>query len=516
MRAFIKVDGTTLCTIDFDGKTEESLWKPAGEFVAKNQPKEPEDLVVETESGDTAVLRFVKEENGRVALSVRQSRNYIPLLHSLYKMKKMRKIDTETGVHRLYDICPNSMGDKTYDIGAQFGDTGGTNVGADAITGVYTLKEPFPSYMYWYKFYQLLQMGYKDYSDLMYDEHEEFERIEKLFGNSEEMETLEIPTNTTMRVYEFLKDQATARLRETMDIESWTLGAPPFGRRQINSAWKIWEKMKNAVTLQELNHYSEELIAVTNVSFKEKGKKGKVDISFFLIDDIKERQHLIDYWETLIKSMEAMLPAATKKGANEKIISPFGDVEMEMASKEDSANILKQFHAPSEMKYKVVKVQSYWSDRRFEEYCEKNNITDKRLFCHGSPTPNWTSIVRTGLLMEHENPYSAFGGGHYTARDLRKSLGYSSLHGSRWAHGRDTVGVIGIYETAYGKALKPAFHDIRDYTEDIKKGGYDCLDAVANISGFLGDEIVFYKDESLTLKYLIFISEDKACLEFLK
>lgn len=513
MKAFIKADGATLCTVDYDGKTEESLWKPAGEFIAKNQPKEPGELVIETETGESAVLRFINED-GKTSLSTRRSRNGIGLEHSLYKVKKMRKIDAATGVHRLYDICPNSMGSSTYDVGAQFGDTGGTNVGADAVTGVYTLKEPFPAYFYWYKYYQLTEMGYKDYTDMIYDEEEEFSKLEKLFGN--EMEVPDIPTNTTMKVFDFLKGTAKAMLEQTMDIEGWILGEPPFGRRQINSAWKTWEKFKTVDTVQKANDVSLSLVAVTNVSFKEKGK-GKIDISYFLIRDIKEIQRLIDYWEAMIKSMEAMLPAASKKGANEKTLSAFGDVEMELAEEKESRKILKEFHAPGDLRYTVVKVHSHWSDERFEKYCGENNITDRRLFCHGSSTANWVSIVRQGLLINPNAPThgKAFGWGIYTARDFVKSFGYTSFDGSKWAYGTDDVGVLGVYETAYGKPMYPRQVRNDTYEHAVKSGGYNCLDAVAKQSGFRMDEIIFYKEEALTLKYLVFASRDEKYLEFL-
>lgn len=512
-KASIKMDGITVHTIEYDGITEESLWKPAGEYIAKHQPTEPCDVVVETENGETAVLRFV-DGGGKAVMSFQRSWSSIRLERSLYKTKKMRKIDPETGAHQLFNIIPNSMGNKTYDVGAQFGETGGTNIGADTVTGVYSIKEPFPACFYWFKYYQLLEMGYKDYTDLIYDEDEEYERIEALFGNTEEMESLEVPESTVMRVYDFLKGQSKAALAETMDTESWILGEPPFGRRQISSGWKTWEKFKKLNNLETVNENSLDLVAITNVSFK--GAGGKVDVSFFQITSLDQKQALVDYWETILKSMEAMLPTQTKKGGNEKIVSAFGDVEMELTPKEEAIKLLKQFAAPKKHKYAVVSVRSHWSDRRFEEYCEKENITDRRLFCHGSPTPNWVSLVRNGPLMSHENPYSAYGGGHYTARSLHKSLNFSSFLGSRWRHGKDPVGVIGIYETAYGKALKPSYNKLGDYRSQVEEGGYNCLDAVASLSGFANDEIVFYRDEALTLKYLIFAANEAKVLAFLK
>ena len=144
----------------------------------------------------------------------------------------------------------------------------------------------------------------------------------------------------------------------------------------------------------------------------------------------------------------------------------------------------------------------------------EKEITEFDHFLHGSSTPNWKSLIMKGPLIYPDAPIhgKAYDYGIYTARDLVKSLGYTSLEGSIWAYGDQPVGVIGIYRAAYGKPMHPDGKS-GHYRQLVLEGGYDCLDARAEYSGYRMDEIVFYVEAAIALVGLIFIAKDEEALK---
>ncbi len=104
------------------------------------------------------------------------------------------------------------------------------------------------------------------------------------------------------------------------------------------------------------------LLAITNASFKD-GKKKKTVSSFLVKEsdpdtEMKEIERAVDQWESIICSMEAVLPLKTEKGKEKKKTSPFGNIGMRMATGEETAGWLEKFRAPSDLAYRVVNVDA--------------------------------------------------------------------------------------------------------------------------------------------------------------
>ena len=255
------------------GDREEDLWKPVGEIAGK--------LAGDNKSGTVTVVVDDREaaqlilENG----SVRSGDNKIRLKRSCYGVKKLRKIDPATGAHQFYDLVPNNMGPRTLDVGARFGQTGGTNAGADMVEGAFVLKSPMPSWMYWPKYYQLLGNGYTDYTDDIYDEDEEIRKLEALFGPDEAPVSEE--DELVLRINEFLETASKNCLAQlNIDFVSSKL---PFNHKQVNSAWREWKKFRYCVRAKEANEVIVRLLAITDASFKD-GRKKKT-VSSFLVKE---------------------------------------------------------------------------------------------------------------------------------------------------------------------------------------------------------------------------------------
>lgn len=185
-------------------------------------------------------------------------------------------------------------------------------------------------------------------------------------------------------------------------------------------------------------------------------------------------------------------------------------LEFEECSKDDIATIKVALGSCADKFHKAWKVKNIKTQARFDKFVEDNNIKDVRLLFHGSRNENWWSIIQSGLVLRPTNAVITgrmFGDGSYFAPKARKSLGYTSLNGSYWARGNSNSGFMALMSVAYGKpydvySFNSDFYSL-DYDRLQKKcAGANCLHAHAG-SMLRNDEIVIYKEEQCTIKYLV-------------
>ena len=154
------------------------------------------------------------------------------------------------------------------------------------------------------------------------------------------------------------------------------------------------------------------------------------------------------------------------------------------------------------------RVTNLATQEAFDEYI-KNGVRTKLLW-HGSRNENWWSIIGSGLVLRPTNAVitgKMFGYGIYFATKARKSLGYTSLSGSYWAHGSSPSAFMGLYEVAYGKpydaySFSPSFYNLN--YEGLQKlcPGANCLHAHEG-QMLRNDEIIVYQECQTTIKYLV-------------
>jgi poly [ADP-ribose] polymerase len=199
-----------------------------------------------------------------------------------------------------------------------------------------------------------------------------------------------------------------------------------------------------------------------------------------------------------------------KEGATETILEAFG-LEMEEVDEED-IKIIKKLMNESKDKFRNAwRVKNLKTQERFDKFVAENNIVDTRLLFHGSRNENFWSIMRTGLVLRPVNAVitgKMFGFGIYFAPKCQKSIGYTSLQGSYWAGGRSNKAYMAIFEVAYGTPYDTYSFDSKYYDLNYDKlqkfkSGANCLHAHADKGMLRNDEIVVYREEQLTIKYLI-------------
>ena len=163
------------------------------------------------------------------------------------------------------------------------------------------------------------------------------------------------------------------------------------------------------------------------------------------------------------------------------------------------------------------KVTNYATEEKYNKFIKDNNITNTKLLFHGSRSENFWSIIKTGLKLRPTNAVitgKMFGYGIYYAPKCQKSIGYTSLSGSYWAHGGNSRAYMAIFEVAYGTPydvydFNSKYYDLTyDKLQSFKKGA-NCLHAHTDKGMLRNDEIVVYKEDQMTIKYLIEIGNDR-------
>ena len=168
----VKMDlNGSLFTIQSENK-EGSLWEQVGSLVYQAGFPIPADITLSSE-GKTAKVSITKPEvqlakEDKVLIQLVEDTFYLP--KSRYEKRLLRRIDKERDIRSRYDMRPNSMGNITINIGALAGEIG--RKGFDRLEDG-NVHHPFPSQLFWLRYYEKIASGYKDYTEDLIDDEEE-------------------------------------------------------------------------------------------------------------------------------------------------------------------------------------------------------------------------------------------------------------------------------------------------------------------------------------------------------
>ena len=184
-------------------------------------------------------------------------------------------------------------------------------------------------------------------------------------------------------------------------------------------------------------------------------------------------------------------------------------LSIEVENDTETLDLIKKLMGPNvnQMK-KVYKVVNNKTQAKFDKNLEKASVKKKRLYWHGSRNENWFNILQTGLLIRPSGAVhtgSMFGDGIYFADKAQKSIGYSSLRGSYWAHGGDNKAFLALFDVHLGNQKEILHHDSSCYKLSdnvLKKEGYDSVFAKGG-ADLRNNEFIVYKPEQCTVSHLI-------------
>ena len=503
-------------TVEY-GRKEESLWKKVAEFCAeeifnKGKLNLPNKLKITSENGsEEALVTFELDDSPSRKedyIKINLVYDNFQLAKSVYKAKKLRHIDAEKDIRYRYDMNPNNMGPRTLSVGAIAGVIG--KKGYDRLEDgmVYS---PYPSQLYWLRYYEKISAGYKDYTKYLKKDDKE-DQINNFFRLPTEDEQCE---DAGERLFKIFAQSSKLNLKTSGIEVNFYSNQAPYTRRQIASARKLYKKMSQSKTPEEINEYMDDLIAIASPKYE----KGTTVKSFYVkkSKDEKEQEQLMDekleWVNDLVSSMEAVVSFQQNDTNVKDYKSPFGNVLVREETEEEVEETKKMLDP--RQAGKVIAVYRVTPIEQLERYEKRlatlNKVEEHRLF-HGSPNCNWASIIIYGLLI---NPDAvrcgkSLGNGIYFAPCSDKSAGYGSQKGSYWRGGTEDFAAMGIYRVATGKTYEPqgiiggAPERTKALLDMFKKKGYDSLWYHASKDGmFKRDEVVIYDEAQCCLEKIV-------------
>lgn len=344
-----------------------------------------------------------------------------------------------------------------------------------------------------------LKKGYQDVTDLKKD------LVEEVSSANPEISYKEIENVVIKEIVEKLQSLA----RETIN-KNYTVKASAVTQDMVDAAQKIIDKLaNNNSTIDDFNATLLKLFTII--------PRKMSDVRYYLADKtddfakiITKEQDLLDVMRGQIYVKPEIEPTDTVKNKQQTILEELGLV-IEEATRDDVA-LIKTLMKESANKFrKAWKVTNLKTQERFDKFVRENDIRDTRLLFHGSRSENFWSIIKTGLVLRPTNAVitgKMFGYGCYYAPKCAKSIGYTSLSGSYWAKGGNNTAYMALFDVAYGTPYDVYNFDSKYHNLDYNKlqqfkTGANCLHAHADKGMLRNDEIVVYKEEQMTIKYLI-------------
>ena len=347
------------------------------------------------------------------------------------------------------------------------------------------------------KYNEKIRKGYVDQSDLV----EDLIQVEK----PKKSEYKEIENKAIAEIVERLQSMARKAISD-----NYTISSNKVTQAMIDEAQDI---LTSLINIDDIESFNETLLKLFTTIPRKMGNvqnylsKSKDDFS----DIIQKEQDLLDVMKGQVVQKQIIDESVNENSEQKEntILEQLGLV-FEECNKKDIAIIKDALGSCSDKFYKAWRVKNIKTQRRYDDFVKENNIKNTKLLFHGSRNENWWSIINSGLVLKPTNAVitgKMFGYGIYYAPKARKSLGYTSLSGSYWARGNSSSGFMALMDVAYGKPYDVYSFDSKYYDFNYEKlqqvcKGANCLHAHEG-SMLRNDEIIIYKEEQCTIRYLI-------------
>jgi poly [ADP-ribose] polymerase len=345
------------------------------------------------------------------------------------------------------------------------------------------------------------------------------EKVRKGYvDQSELVEDLIVTEKKEKSIYSEIENKAIAEIIDRLQSmarkaisDNYTISSNKVTQAMVDEAQDI---LTSLIEITDVEEFNKTLIKLFTTIPRRMGYVGdylaESDKDFGRI--IQKEQDLLDVMKGQVVQKQVIDEDSESEcdiQLDETILEKLG-LEFEECDAGDVAKIKVALGSISDRFYKAWRVSNLKTKQRFENYVKNNEISEIKLLFHGSRNENWWSIINSGLVLKPTNAVitgKMFGYGIYYAPKARKSLGYTSLSGSYWAKGDSSSGFMALMEVAYGKPYDVYSFDSKYYSFDYEKlqqtcKGANCLHAHAG-SMLQNDEIIVYKEEQCTIKYLI-------------
>lgn len=346
------------------------------------------------------------------------------------------------------------------------------------------------------KYNEKISKGYVDQTDLATD----LIQVEKKTTS----EYKEIENKVIAEIVERLQNMA----RKTIS-ENYTISSNKVTQAMVDEAQSILVELLDVSSVNEFNDMLLKLF--TTIPRKMQNVNSYLADSFEDFSKIiQKEQDLLDVMRGQVVEHQAVEETADETVKYSHTILEQLGIEFEECDNKDIATIKTALGSCADKFHKAWRVKNLKTQKRYDDFIKKNNITNTKLLFHGSRNENWWSIINSGLVLKPTNAVitgKMFGYGIYYAPKAQKSLGYTSLSGSYWAKGSSNSGFMALMDVAYGKPYDVHSFDSKYYNfnyDSLQQAcpGANCLHAHEG-SMLRNDEIIVYKEEQCTIHYLI-------------
>lgn len=365
-----------------------------------------------------------------------------------------------------------------------------------------TVPYVYPAYMYYIKLQEKLLKGYQDMTEL----HVAGSRV----SVKSEYKPIE---NDQIRI---LVDRL-MRFASKVVEKNYTISASDVTQQMIDAAKKELAALRK---LKSVAAFNKHLVRLMHILPRRIDGEKNQGVQRMLAEAQDSFAAIILRESNLLQIMEGQVNVATAAAVNGKadptktILDALG-LEIYEARPEQVEVVRSHLGATLKPRLKsVYRVINKRTQKKFDEYLENNKVNGKKpkvkQLWHGSGNENWFSILQNGLMLNPDAKITGkmFGAGIYFAPSDMKSYNYTSGIGSYWRRGTSDVAFMGLYATAYGTP-----YDVFDYVGinfssfdydalQAKQKGASCLHAHSDHGMLRSDEIVFYKENQLTINYL--------------
>lgn len=392
------------------------------------------------------------------------------------------KVEPNANNNKYYKMI--QLNDSTFEV--QYGRIGNSNY----------QKSSYPMYQWDKKFKEKIKKGYIDQTRL----------VAEVTVENKTNEYLEIKDVSVRNIVSRLQAMAKQAIRD-----NYTVSSTNVTQAMVDEAQLILNKLMSDNSIDKFNKVLVELFQVIPRKMSRVSDYLAKTINNFA-DIIQREQDLLDVMKGQVKQQDLVKESNIETEdelPTQTILEAMG-LKIENITQEDEDIIKFNLGSISDKFYQGWKVVNVRTQEKYDNFIKENKIKDNRLLFHGSRNENWWSIINNGLVLRPSAVITGkmFGYGIYFAPNPKKSLGYTSLDGSYWASGNSKSAFMGLYNVAYGKpydvySFESEYHSLNYEKLQQRCKDANSLHAHADRGMLKNDEIVVYKEEQLTIKYLI-------------
>ena len=310
--------------------------------------------------------------------------------------------------------------------------------------------------------------------------------------------------------------------------QNYTISQDAVTQEMLDAAKSLIDKLNDEVDnmkkSQSIRQFNNLLIELFKTIPR---KMSKVNAYLLQSNDAREAAKIVDreqkLYDVLLAGFQTQQAASTSNASNnasqqqagptETILEKFG-LECQPVVDQATIDQIKSHLGQVAPKFnKAFVVVNKKTQDKYAAFMSQFPNCKTKLFFHGSKNENFWSILKNGLLL---NPRAAVTGkmlgvGIYGASKAIKSLNYTSLRGTTWAHGNSSVGYLAIfafaidqnncYNVTTASEISTCYGMTWDKLQKTKPGATYVF---AHKGPYLReDEICIYREDQCTIRYLV-------------